>query len=214
MAAAPTVFTTPFPQSWRADVPAGDELTQLAAIGATAVNAYVDSAGAPRDLTLGATTNVRVEAVNAIDLYAGDRGSVNIYDTTVDPATGERTDTLIFGVSRDRVLDRTTIDASDALQLGDLVVTKDVESLVANVSTATMTQGIRFLRDVQVAGKQSVLDTLSVGGHAVVSGSVFSKGDLFGKNYNLFKESNVATPDASRVGYAFTINAEDQLELL
>ena len=225
MAAAPTVFTTPFPSIWKPAYPDPVDLSQLSSVAAQRINAYADASGAQQDLTLGATSNVRVEAVGQVDLFAGQAGTVNVYDTTVDPTTGARTDTLILNVSADGA--KTTVtagsnalellpgDAEKTLALGDLIVRDDAANAEVQVTTTSAyASGLHVLRDLKVAGGVQVRDGLSVGADAVVSGNVLSLGDLYGKNYNLYKSSNVGTADALRVGYAFTINDHDQLELL
>ena len=226
--ATPTVFTRPFPEPWKVRYPDASELTEITSIAAQRVAAYLDTDGAKQDLTLGASSNVRVEAAGHVDLYAGEGGAVNLYETTVDPVSNVRTDNLLVNLAMNSALARTVVtaggsnalqllpgDSNKSLYLGDLVVRDDAANAEVQVTTsAAFASGLRVLRDLKVDGSTQVRDGLSVGADAVVGGNVLSLGDLYGRNYNLFKSSNVSTADAQRVGYAFTINDHDQLELL
>lgn len=201
-------------------------LSTMSAMATQSVVALKDSQGVAADLTLGATSNLQLEAVDTVNIFTGD-GKMSLYKTVVD-SSNLRTDTLILNVSEptegvariqagdSNIISLVPADAAKTTQVGDLTVSDDVQAEEIVLTTGAMSNGVRLEGALKVEGYQTVRDSLTVGANAWIGGHSFVNGNSYSKNYNLWKNSNdgLVTAAASKVGYSLIINDRDQLEIV
>lgn len=201
----------------KVDYPEPDMVAQFSAVAANSVTAYKDLTGESRDLLLGASSNVQIEALNTINMYAGDNGTMSLYKTTVEDSN-VRIDTLVLNVQESETGVTRVTAGSNALVfvpgdsnlttvLGSLTIQDDVEAGHLILSTGTMSNALRIANSLHVDGA-IFQNTVTIGG------DLLSMGKVFGQNFNLFKNESLATSNATRVGYTLNINEKDQLEVI
>lgn len=73
------------------------ELATLNTVAATSVASYRDDFNVAYDLNIGASSNVRIEAENNVQMFMGNLGNFEMYNTTY--ANDVRTDSKIFDIN-------------------------------------------------------------------------------------------------------------------
>lgn len=162
-----------------------------------------------RSLYLGASKDVVLQASEDVRISLGSSNTLRIHDD-MDIATflltTTPTATNVSSASKNLVIGT----ADDALHTTTIAATTISQSNDYEVFETSMGSGFR-LRDnnLYVEGFGTFEDSLSVGGNIHCTSNVFSR------HYNLYR---YAAPNDSRsailTGYAFTINSNDQLELV
>lgn len=187
------------------DYPAPSAYVTVAAAVTKRVNAERDAEGHAKDLLLGATSNVLVEAVEAVRIVGRDRGTLELVGVTYDGAA--RTDETVLTV--------------DGLATGPAALTAGADKGLRFVSTdAGRTAAISGLslsndglRQVIATESNQPLKLLSKG---LCADNIVAVGDVFGGDMSLFaphtERSNVG--DVVEAGFNFHINDLLQLELV
>lgn len=197
-----------------------DNAYQLFAnVVANNVVAYENELGIPQTLTLGATSNMKLEAVGELDVYVKEKGDVKFFQTTY---TGnERTDKQILNITACNSY-TTSIVAStnNFLQLAgsDQYKTTIVSGTtmcndgIHQFFSTAATEGFEFMQPVLI---NSFLD---VDGQAQIRGNLVTTSNIFGNTLNVWRERSTlegaAEEDLVTIGYGFNVNAANQLELI
>lgn len=194
------------------------QLSTFSTIAAQYISAYKDADGIPLDFTIGASSNVRVEAVENVQFFMGGAGNLELYTTQYNPSTQVRLDEKVLDISADPT--STTLsfgnneviflagDANSTFFLNDL---KIFDSNLFKVFDTTAADGFMFNDAVNFNGN------VLFRGDLIVSSNVYANGSLVGRELALFTNkdlANLALNDPMRVGYVFNINSNDQLELI
>lgn len=162
-----------------------------------------DTGGAPIDLFVGASRDINIAALRDVNVALGSTSTLTVADAASNDSLVVVTDAtkttvhggekiLNLGTSNDKVwlVDRMAVSSSNFFQV-----------------LTTEEQGGFMIKDpLFVAGFQNISESLSVGCN------VMANSNMFAQNYNLFRHRGVV--DKTLVGYAFTINENDQLELI
>lgn len=211
----PSVFDNLILEPTSIVYPDPDTFNTVYHLAAHTVTAFRDSNGdVDKNLIIGASSNVVVEAVDNVELYIGNE--LNLFTTTVSTVDGVdvRSNDKIFSVWRSPDTHTTYVSASDnqklfltssnQINLGSMFVdfTKGTQDIIAT----SKTMGIGFSNSVDMMGNLRVM------GNLVGYGSVFTKNGL---NMYSTKTNPAAATDAAQIGYSFFINSNtDQLELI
>lgn len=184
-----------------------DVLSVIPYLVAREVVTYNDANNTNQTLTLGATSNIQIEARSNIDLFVGSNaGAFRLYETSVSNAT--RTDTPIFTICASnsytqilggdgRGLVAQGLDTSNTTIIGNTTLASD--AYVQYFST-TKRDGFSFQNSMAVQGTQ------------VITGNSITMGNVYGTNVNVWAQKD--TPSNDRIGFGFRINDKDQLELV
>lgn len=184
--------------------------------------AYDNHLSASQTLTLGATSNVNIEAVNDVNIYTKGTGDFNLFASSFSAETSQRSDVKIMTISDSG--DSTTVvsapfnrsitlapsDARNTVTAGSLSIYD--ESNYTYIDSA-QTLGVRFDEALSVNGHLRVTSNATVSGTMAVGDTLLSYGGVFGKNINVWKDMNSNNP-IDRIGYALNINDKDQLEII
>ena len=187
--------------------------------------AYDDSTTGTQSMTIGATSNVNIEAAENIQMYVKPAGSFDIY--TSDSAGGTRTDTKILDVSA-TASNKTTVSTTDQileLRGGDsnhsTILSHTTLQTDINGSNQFMSipVGEQFYmnNDVNIGKGLAVTDNMTVGRSLLVNDHIITYGNLFSSNINLWRQFDSNLPSNSnvgQVGYGFRVNTNHQLELV
>lgn len=160
-----------------------------------------------QSLFLGASKNVDIFAGEAMSLWMGSSNMINVYDSASNVSLNVSTNsttTSLSGASKDLIL-TTDNNATYSIFVGDTEFSQSNDYQILNT---TMSNGFYMDSPLLVDGHATVNNTLSVGGNIIGSSNIFAQ------NYNLFKYNTSNDRNAMLTGYAFTINSNDQLELL
>lgn len=198
--------------------PSLHELTTLGTVAATSITALKDIDNIPQDFTIGATSNVRVEAVENIQMFMGGTGDFELYTTAYDAQSQTRTDEKVFGIRGENTQTIFNFgnneavfvagDANNTFRFNDLAIFDSNQ--YKTIDTGAM-NGLRFLDNVTFE------KGVRFNGDLITPSNVFARGSLVGSDLALFKDyslEGIAENDPVRVGYAFRINEYSQLELI
>lgn len=198
--------------------PEAYELSTFSTVAANSIAAYKDFNNTPQNFTIGASSNVRIEAVENVQLYMGGVGDFELYTTQYDANTKVRVDEKVFNVSADATQTTVAFGNNEVrLLAGDVDATfffndlKVFDSNAFKVFDTDMTKGFLFKDTVSFGGDVLFKNDL------IVASNVYANGSLVGHELALFKNkdtSALAPNDPLRVGYVFNINSNDQLELI
>jgi hypothetical protein len=167
------------------------------------LTAYNNNQSVPQSLTIGATSNVVLEARANVDLYLSPQGALRMFETSVYPNTSIRTDTQFLSISRDgnsTVITTTptvTFPTACNISLSHLALATQ-----SNQQVLSTTEPFGFLVD----------NNIQVNGNAFINDHLVAVGNIYGNNLNMFR--TYEDPNHDRIGFAFNINDEEQLELI
>lgn len=158
-------------------------------------------ASAPQNLYLGASKDVNIQALEDVNMYLGSSDTFSIYDSNLVSSLVVSTNsnaTTLHASAKDLILGTSN---------GDVFVQTMAFSTDSNYQILSTTQpsGFKMTDNLFLAGSEVVSGSLSV------AGNVICNSNMFAKNYNLFRQPDSG---ASLLGYAFTINDSNQLELI
>lgn len=194
------------------------EMTTLGTVAATSMTAFQDYDSIPQDFTLAASSNVRVEAVENVQVYFGNQKNFELYNTTYDALNQLRTDEKIFGITAEANQTVVLMGNNEAkFVAGDLNQTFFFNDFQIQDNNDFKTIQTDALNGIKFMDKVSFGSSLYMGDDLVVNGNAYTKGSLVGKELALFKDKDMSTiteNDPLRVGYALRINANDQLEVI
>ncbi|PNH00406.1 hypothetical protein TSOC_013771 [Tetrabaena socialis] len=194
-----------------------DELTQLGTVVTTNIAAYIDADNTPRNLSIGASSNLVGQAVKGIYLEHGSTDRI-----TMSTSSGAiTTQYLSIGLSNSRV---TLVDKRSAglsLQTKDTLIgsmrfVEDASKMT--LSMPSLGDGLSVLPAVAMQSTLAVaLDTslnqnLYVTGDTGMGGKLVTYGGVYTPDLALYKNSS--NNGVAQVGYSFKINDRDQLELV
>lgn len=165
--------------------------------------AYRDTSGAAQDLVLGASSSVRIEAVDGVSLYTA--GQLDLYTTTYSATTQSRSDKLMLQVSQDNSnATKIVAAASNSLSLQPTDANKTLE--IGNITAYT-------------SGQEQRVFTWNPGAfmfdNALQCTDILSASHLFAKDfvgYSNTERSNVG--DVADAGFCFRMNDQLQIELV
>jgi len=174
--------------------------------------------GTNYNLTLGASSNVVLEGSNMMKVFTSSNG-INYYTTTTN--NGVRTDDLYFAVSQsnDTTYFSTAYDVAfnfnNSFSLDTLKVTtsssaKDV--LSTSKALLELNNKVKITGGLTVGGAVFNNSTLNVSGNLMADSNFRCRKSIFGSNLNVYRERGVNGVDT--VGYGFTMNTSNQLELI
>ncbi|PNH00339.1 hypothetical protein TSOC_013844 [Tetrabaena socialis] len=179
-----------------------DVRTDIPNIVSTSLSAYLDAQGSPQCLTLGATSNLNVESAMDVNVYMGTSNAYTLYTSSFENAT--RSDVEVLTVSA--LNDTTLIEAPANIQIQS----------ASNGTIAVGSLQVTATDTTQVLSttKNSFLFTepVQVQGDIVVSNNILSSGSIYGQNMNLWLDRE--NKSYTRIGYALTINSNDNLEVI
>lgn len=169
---------------------------------------YVDTTAGPVDLKLGASSNVVVEAARNVRMFMGNSGTLNLFNTAYNSATGVRTDTEFL--SAHYAASTTTLRAPQhvSIQSGAPVTsaTYSVGSLV------TRQVNDKQLFDTSAPEGFWFTDQVAVDGNVTCGNHVFALGGMYANHMNVWQTRTAS--NLEKVGYGFNINDKDQLEIM
>jgi hypothetical protein len=204
-----------FPDQYKFLYPEDNTYQLFANVVANNVVAYQDDDGVPQTLTLGATSNVKIEAVGELDIYVKDSGDVRFFETKYSGET--RTDKQILEISASNSTTTTIIaTAGNKLDLSgsDVMSTTIVGgTTMCNDNTkqyfsTDALNGFEFMQPVVI---NSFLD---VDGDGQVRGNFICHSNVYAGTLNVWRDRSNVDPDILTVGYGFNVNSNNQLELI
>lgn len=200
--------------SWDVDVNAGPPQITQTVINTRAVTAAYDLSGRPYSLMLGATSNVIIESLSEVNTHS--QKGFNYYytsDTSNAQGVNTRTEDLIWGVTRSTDCNYTRVQVpnhgiqfgfSNRLEMNTVYVKSEVGTAYDTIGTTK--------NNLVVASATAFQSNVAI------SGNMITYGSIFGCNVNLWSKKDTAGSanqhDLNKVGYGFSINSNDQLELI
>lgn len=193
-----------------------EELATLNAIVASSISAFKDESGQVQDLSFGASANVVIEASKNVQTFMGSNGEFQVYHTTYDAEMETRFDDILLKVSGEPA---TTVISTGSNEMK--VATTDENGLIAfNDLEIKDVNNFKFLGSMQPNGiwiddKVAFGSNLHCVSDVVVENNMYTQCNVSAHDLLLFKDltsSNINDP--IRIGYAFKINSNDQLELI
>lgn len=185
----------------------GSAYMSVASIVTQHVIAERDGDSAPQALTLAATSNVVVEAVDAVKVTGLNRAVLDVAAVTYD-ADGVRAEETVLSMSAAPADAAVTIAAGS--NMGISLVSTDAAKTAALSGVGLSTDG-RY----QLIATESNQPLRVLGAGACVDHLVAAKG-VYSRDMNLI-ETHIGASNAGDVletGYTFRMNADDQLELV
>lgn len=159
-----------------------------------------------QSLTLGATSNVTIEARSNVNMFISPTGEFKLFETSVYPSTSIRTDTEMLSVKRDPSSGATVISSPNPVAVHSdsdhVTISKTTFNISSNQQSLRTSAPWGFLMD----------NNIQVNGNAFINDHLVAVGNIYGNNLNMFR--TYPDPNHDRVGFAFTINDEEQLELI
>lgn len=201
-----------------------DLTTVLNSVVAKEIIAYDDDAQQPQSLTLGATSNLVLEAVNDVNVFLKGTGDFNVMTSTYE--NDVRTDTKILNITDSNNTTIVNAPSSRSIKLAPTDAAKTVQAGSLTVSDGNNYTYIDTTQDNGVYLKDQVLfdsnvvfsANTTIGGSLAVGGSLLSYGGLYGKNMNVWKDipgtDSLTGNSIDRVGYALNIGSNNQLEFI
>jgi hypothetical protein len=189
-------------------------LQTLGLVSAIGISAYKDDNDVTQNLTIGASKNVNVEAVDGVNLIFNSNNDVRLWNY-VDTA-GVITSNEVLKIRSDS--DNTYISASNR----ELILTGADSNSTTTVSKTTFTETLNYqvvtttspgmFLDTSVVVNSNLQVTTDIVGYQniVASGNVFSSTVNWYKNYTPSSSNNYKAQTA----YGMYINDFDQLEII
>ena len=187
-------------------------ITTINDIATLSINSFADSSNQTYNLTVGASSNIEIEANQNTNVTFSDQGSLSLYNF----ASGDYQNKYkILNINNDS--ETTIIDAPQMklqIQGTDPLITTGVSLTSFYIDNdfqkiATSTDGFMF-EDYVMLSSNLVVNQDIVGHQNLAIG-----GNAFSKTMNLYKNMTVQNDtELSQVAFAFFINQYNQLELL
>lgn len=168
-----------------------------------------DETNQAQSLFLGASKDVTIQATEGLVMNLGSSNALVINDDSNVPSlkmVTNATTTTITSVDKNLAL--TTADNSNlSITLGAMEISQS--NNYQKISTA-MPLGFQLDHTLKVTDNALIEKSVSIGGNIVCNESIFTK------NYNLirYNPTPLQPTDPTITGYAFTVNTQNQLELL
>ena len=176
-----------------------ENLNVITSIATKFITAYKNQNGTPQDLVLAASSNVLIQSINDIYLQHSNDRSINISDASATYLSITRsnarpiiTDTLHSGI---------TIDTQE-IRIGHTTFSENSnpETLTLSLDDATLSNGIIVDADVLINRQLQVQE------------KTIAHGGTYSPHVGIYKNS--IRPGFRQLGYFFSINAKEQLELV
>ena len=190
------------------------DVTFMNTIGSAAalnINAYKDSSNVTHNLTLGASSNVNIEALEGVNVYFDESNALTVFNTSV--SNNVRQDREILNISSDQLSTYLTasnlklvVSGQDSLQTTSISQTTFSTSNLAQLVDTPLGNGFIFATPMQLKANLDVADDV------VSHNNIACSGNIFSSTLNLYK--NVTEGSNTQVAYAFYINEYDQLDLV
>jgi len=178
---------------------------------AQTINAYQDENNNAYNLTLGASSNVNVEAVNGINFYTSPSDSLTYYNTVVQ--NNHRIDTKVLQISQCNLTSTTYIEAQglalclsglDSAQTTTVSQTTFTSADATQVLATSQPNGFVIENPIVVNSGLTDLGNMTVRQNLVVDQNIISS------SMNLIKSDG----NGGQTAYAFYINEWGQLDLV
>jgi len=201
--AAASVFLNPSFSNLYVD----DSYTQFNYVIAKSLVAYADETGV-KDLILGASSNVAIEAMQKISTYVQDTGDVRFYATTM--SNNVRVDREILSLTN--LSNVTTVSAGSSNSV-EMVSTDSNKTFGFSVTTATESNQMQVFA---TTASNAFYFNGSLTTATLKPTNLVAQRHVFGKDMNMFYvNSNATNPgDVAETGYSFRMNSNMQLELV
>ena len=184
-------------------------------VATQSVAAYRDASNVAKTLTVGATSNVDVEAVENVRLYMGEDAAVQVVNTTF--SNGLRVDSNILNIGlSDGATGVYTYDQPLVLSGRDTSNTTVVSAATFRDSNDYQELSTTRVKGFVVDATVGITSNLSVGKDMVVGENSTVAGNTFTSTINLFKNRDPSASNKflNQTAYGFYINDYDQLELV
>lgn len=206
-----SVFYIPeFKCDYDVDDTLGPIINTYTTLNTRTITATTDTAGKNYSLTIGATSNMILEALDAFQSYSSK--GFNYYTSTSWSNTEGglyRADDLIMGVARSADCNFTNISMprhnvefafSNTFKMNTTFINTDLQSYdTLGTSKASFVIG----------------NTTSFNSNVAIKGNMVAYGSVFGRDLNLWSTKTGTEPtDPNKIGYGFRMNSDDQLELV
>jgi hypothetical protein len=189
----------------------------LPTIATQSVVAYHDANNVAQDLTIGATQDLNLLAINDVNVQHGFSNNLIISSSsndTLDPymSIGYSNDRIVISDIKNTGL---TITSTDT-EIGSLKLVEANSTL--NVTLNNLTQGIyvapnfTLLDKLKVVGDATMCNNLFVQGSELINGDLVAYGKVMAPDISVFKQS--VNAGVNQVGYSFQINDDDQLNIV
>jgi len=202
-----------------------DFTNQFGNLSAVSLNAFKDTNGNVYSLNIGASSNLHLEAADTTKSFSSSNG-VEFYVTTVNELN-VRTDTEILNIRPSLVPGYTLIDAGNrTLNLDvDFAEFANFNTIYFNTSNAssdiigTNKANLVIASELHTTSNAYFHEPVYMNSNVYfnapihVNSNLISYGHLFAKDVNFFRTSNVGSVEKT-IGYGFTINDQNQLELV
>ena len=184
-----------------------DFTNEIAHLSTLSLAAHSDHCG-PNDLSLAATSNVKINAMQGIQMYINHSNSIQVFTTDAD---GSNIRPLIAASlsNNNTVLafSNLVLASSNLAGIGNIVLNDSNHFQLVGTKNPS---GFILTDNVRVSSNMLVMDNMTV------CKNVAAAGNVFGSTFNLFRldPNTTRTANLDRVGYSFHINDYNQLELL
>lgn len=204
-----TIKSVEFNPNYSINYPDADTFDVFNNVALTNIAAFQDASGNAQNLTLGASSNVNIEAHDGINVYFAQPDSVTYYNTKI--VNNARVDTPILEMHNDLA---TTFLSANNLSLN---LSGMDSNRTTTVSRTTMqTSNYSQLVDTPLgngfvfAPSMQLLSNLDVKNDIVSHNNIACSGNMFSSTMNLYKNKDINT----QISYAFYINEFDQLDIV
>jgi len=184
-------------------------------IASSKVNAYIDDNGDAQDLTLGASSNVNLEAFEGINIYFDRDQALTVFNTVM--SSNVRTDTPILQIRQDPAENITYIQASNApLYIGGLDSSNTTKVSQTTFSASNQNQVLQTdLDSFDIRAPLYLSSNLDVSYDVVSHNNIACSGNVFSSSLNLYKNYDGSNAGSnSQVAFGFFINEHEHLELV
>ena len=210
-----SVFNTPqWVTSYDVSLTVGPPQTTQTVVNARSVTAAQDVEGKNYSLTLGATKDVVVESLQKVNSYASQGFNYYYTTSTTDSNNSNvRTDDVILSVTRSADSNTTNFSTSNhKLSIGFS------NQMWMNTVYVTSSNNNTFDTIGTTKNNLVISSATSFSSNVAIQGNMITYGSIFGCNINVWNKKSTADSanpsDFNKVGYGFTINSNDQLELI
>lgn len=189
----------------------------LGSIVATSLNAYTDVGNNKYNITVGASSNVTLEAQNNVNVFFSSGNAFNIYETvaTSNSTSSSRVDSLMLNVVNSNSVTHITTAHTPLLLSG-----ADSSNTTSLGHSTFFDDGmIQYISTPLSGGFEVTANMLCTGTFNAVQGIV-SEGNIasvnsFAQTYNMYRNFTATTAaPVSAVGYSWNINVNGMLELI
>ena len=182
-------------------------VTQITTISTLSIGAYQTNSNL-NTLTVGASSNVNIQAGNSVNVYVNSNNAFNIYTTNT---TGSN---IIPMFSVQLSNNQTVMSACNfTIALSGTTAIGNAQLLSSNnyqIFSTSNALGFVFNNDVNVSSNIIINDNITS------YKNIACAGNIFGNTVNMFTTTpnTTTTSNLTRVGYSFHVNPYNQLEIL